>query len=292
MKIYGNKIGGGSSILTTPIQVTGLKAVGQDGGVLLTCDPVTEPSAPYLKDLWVVWKKKADGPIQNPYDGQHMTFAPSQPITSQPLSALKAEDKIKLPHADGKTFTKFKVIGQGMDGMPTGAVTLWYDDSIMNKQWNSSGDTNIYWDTCNLRGELNSTFYNQFHETVKNAVLVTSYYILKNTSTRVDLVDNVCLFAFSRMQYVEGRAIPYEGAQLPYFASNTQRAFTSNYWTITRAVSVASVWYMPASGDRGTGSQPALGMTQSLPVRPYMNLKPDTLISLNPDSDGCYTVLV
>lgn len=70
---------------TTPIQVTGLKAVGQDGGVALNIDPATEASYPYLKDYWVVWKKVSDGPIQNPYDGQHMTFDKPALVTGQDL---------------------------------------------------------------------------------------------------------------------------------------------------------------------------------------------------------------
>lgn len=73
-KIIGQKIGGGSSILTTPAQVTGLKATGKDGGVALSIDAPTGISYPYLKDYWVVWKKKSDGDILHPYDGQHMIF--------------------------------------------------------------------------------------------------------------------------------------------------------------------------------------------------------------------------
>lgn len=82
-KIIGQKIGGGSSILTTPIQVTGLKAVGQDGGVLLTCDPPTEASYPYLKDYWVTFKKASEGAIQHPYDGRHRIFPKPPAETGQ-----------------------------------------------------------------------------------------------------------------------------------------------------------------------------------------------------------------
>ena len=62
---------------TTPDQVTGFKAVSAEEGILLTIDPPTQESSPYLKDYWVTFKIASEGEIQHPYDVGHMIFEKS-----------------------------------------------------------------------------------------------------------------------------------------------------------------------------------------------------------------------
>ena len=75
--LFGKSVGGGSSLFTTPDQVTGLQAVSSEEGILLSVDQPTEESYEYLKDYWVTFKIASEGEIQHPYDGGHMIFEKS-----------------------------------------------------------------------------------------------------------------------------------------------------------------------------------------------------------------------
>lgn len=70
--LLGKSVGGGSSLFTTPDQVTGLQAVNTEEGIWISIDFPTEQSYPYLKDYWVTFKPASEGEIQNPYDGEYI----------------------------------------------------------------------------------------------------------------------------------------------------------------------------------------------------------------------------
>lgn len=291
--IFGKSIGGGSSILTTPIQVTGLKAVGQDGGVLLTCDPVTEASYPYLKDYWVVWKKVSDGPIQNPYDGQHMTFAAPPPgPTGQDLSALEIGSTLQM--MENNQNTKFILVHK--DYLTSGNVVLLREDIITMSIY---GSTNVY-----AGSSVDNYCVNDYllllPENVRNQILEidlpysTNKYS-QSTARRKAFIPSAAEVGIANMV----GAISFDGTLWSYFTANAtgnnkRIAYYNNNPTawITRNVNknenASNNTYYAVSN---TGSFVGQQVITSSGVRPAFCLPSTMQVSAQPDSQGDYTLV-
>lgn len=208
------------------------------------------------------------------------------------LSELAAEGKIKLPLTDETQSLKFKVLGQSLEGMPQGAVTVWYDDAAIQKQMNNVAST-VYYKNTTIRSYLIGEFLNQLHEKVRECIIPTTVTALSGQSATETFEDPICMFSLKQLGRTSS-GTPEEGAALSYFVSNTQRAYSEKYWTMTCYTANAGWYYfMESSGDPNITSFSITSQgTNSFAIRPYLNLNPDTPISDSPDADGYYTVLV
>lgn len=279
--IFGTSGQGKQLARTTPIQVTGLKALGENGGVSLSIDPPSEASYAYLKDYWVTFKKASQGAILHPYDGEHMVFPKGQaPAANQKLSELGVEGKVKIPLENG-AFMKWKIVGIGAEGMPSGAVTAWYDDVAFSRNINSPVIKT--YESSQLRTYLNGEFYNQFSASAKECIVPTPYSSYAISQMKI-LTDNVYIFSTKELG-LSGD----EGVALPYFSSNTQRAYTLRYWTREHYPTSAGYFYTVEANGQTLTPRDTTGVDA---IRPVMNLNPDAPVSFEADESGYYTLLV
>lgn len=287
-KIIGQKIGGGSSILTTPIQVTGLKATGKDGGIALSIDSPTEASYPYLKDYWVVWKKVSDGPIQHPYDGAHMTFDKPVLVTGQNLSNLTPGSTLKIME-NNKT-VPFLVLQAEYPNAGDNNVLLWRKDIHSLLAW---GSTNAYASSA-INTFLNEDYLLLLEEKVRSKIPTVSIpYTIGGGNTTSSTLDAKCFLlsnsevGFSTSQYVKA-----DGLAISYFSDNSKRISNYNgspynqhlrtpYTLNTQTVVVIM----------GDGSPNNFGSNSPFGICPAFCLPCDTLVSPEPDSDGDYTLV-
>lgn len=284
--------GGGSSILTTPIQVTGLKAVGQDGGVALNIDPATEASYPYLKDYWVVWKKKADGPIQNPYDGQHMTFAAQTGPAGQDLAKLAPGSTLKI--LENNVPTQFLVLQHGYPDADNGKTLLLRKNAYNKREWSSSG-LNEY-EKSSINTFLNNEYLLLLDEKVRSQVPAISLpYILRGNGeyTPSFLDCKVFLLSYTEVGFTGSPYAKTEGAAIAYFNSNDRRiAYFENtavdWWLRSPMTQYNNrVWFVDA-----TSTQNSTGVNDANRYcRPAFCLPGNTKVSLEPDSQGDYTLV-
>lgn len=289
--------GGGSSILTTPIQVTGLKAVGQDGGVALNIDPATEASYPYLKDYWVVWKKVSDGPIQNPYDGQHMTFAAGG-VTQNFLGDLPVGSSLKINYNNANV--KCLVLHHGKpsaiydDSFADTTILCFY--SIYEKsQWNNQ-EINDY-SQSTICSELNTTWLMRLNEPLRQQVKQVKVPYRSGTSGAVinSGADGVpCYFyllSAIEVGFQASSTIPADGALLSYFATNSRIAkyegVNAKYYLRTPHVNN----YNAAGLVNEQGDSAFQLCTIVDGIRPAFCLPSTIQVSLEPDSQGDYTLV-
>ena len=283
-KIIGQKIGGGSSILTTPIQVTGLKATGKDGGVALSIDPPTEASYPYLKDYWVVWKKKADGPIQHPYDGAHMTFAAGSPISGQTLANLTAGSTLKI--VENNTPVQFLVLQHGYPSSGGGNTLLLRKNIYSNMKFGGSGA----YSGSTVDNFLTNNYLLLLDSTVRSSLVRVSIpcYSVGQTS---NIDRSIFLLSGTELGFSTS-SMPIEGTAIPYFASNESRIAYLNqtvspYWTRSISTNTSRYsWYVLSTGTYYNDFN-----NSSIGVRPAFCLPGTTQVSLEPDSDGDYTLV-
>lgn len=274
---------------TTPIQVTGLKAVGQDGGVLLTCDPATEASAPYLKDLWVVWKKKADGPIQNPYDGQHMTFAAQTGPVGQDLAKLAPGSTLKI--VENNAPTVFYVAQQDYQSALNGSgnVLMLRKDCCDQTIWNNS--LSNYYGSCSLDSWFTNTYLLLLAEPVRN--VIPNIQIPCTAAPGSTVVENITrqVFALSLTEFgLTGNHVNVEGAQIPIANDVLIAKYNNsavNQFTRTQyANGTANIYYINSTGSAATGQA-----TMSGYPRPAFCLPSNIQVSLEPDASGDYTLV-
>lgn len=287
--IFGKSIGGGSSILTTPIQVTGLKATGKDGGVALSVDAPTEISYPYLKDYWVVWKKVSDGPIQHPYDGAHMTFAAGGPVSGQALGNLTAGSTLKI--VENNVPTVFYVAQQdyqsGLNG--SGNVLMLRKDCCDQTVWNNS--LSNYYGSCSLDSWFTNTYLLLLAEPVRN--VIPNIQIPCTAAPGSTVVENITrqVFALSLTEFgLTGNHVNVEGAQIPIANDVLIAKYNNsavNQFTRTQyANGVVNIYYINSTGSAATGQA-----TMSGYPRPAFCLPSTTQVSLEPDSQGDYTLV-
>jgi hypothetical protein len=262
--------GGGSSILTTPIQVTGLKAVGQDGGVALNIDPATEASYPYLKDYWVVWKKKADGPIQNPYDGQHMTFEKMLLPTSQNISDLAAGTMVKI--MENNVPKRFLVL---QNNLLVPQSTLLIKETVLSGGYTSTPPSYLI---GQVDAYLTDEYFPLLEESVRNALLEVSI-------TSFDVTENRKVFILSHDNM----------KNIPYFQNQQNRVAVSDSdnspttWLLQDYTENIGGEFSLVQPD---GSYFILTIIDDLNgIRPAFCLPSTTQVSLEPDSQGDYTLV-
>lgn len=288
--ILGNGGQGKQLARTTPIQVTGLKAVGQDGGVLLTCDPATEASAPYLKDLWVVWKKKADGPIQNPYDGQHMTFAAQTGPVGQDLAKLAPGSTLKI--VENNVATRFYVDKHDYESAlnGNGFSLLTRVDCYDKRAWDA-GNVNTYADS-DLDAFLNGDYKMLLEEKVRNAIVPTKFYYTPGNMNNTVTTLERDVFELSATELGMSQAyVNVEGSVLP-IAETLKIAYlnktASTQWTRSPSTNLSShAWFLTAGGTLDNAG----GTANSCGSRPSFCLPGNTKVSLEPDSQGDYTLV-
>lgn len=287
-KIIGQKIGGGSSILTTPIQVTGLKATGKDGGVALSIDSPTEASYPYLKDYWVVWKKKSEGPIQHPYDGQHMTFAKPPLVTGQDLANLAPGSTVKI--MENNQMVQFLVLQNGYPSSGDGNILLLRKDI---QSTSALGSNNAY-SGSTVDNFLTNDYFLLLNESVRNQIVEVSIpYTVGNGNTTVSTLSRqIFLLSATEMGFPNGTYVNTEGTAIPYFNSNSSRiayfnSSPTNWWLRTPFF-INTGTAVVISGD---GTSNNFSTSNPYGVRPAFCLPGTTQVSLEPDSDGDYTLV-
>ena len=276
--IFGKSIGGGSSILTTPIQVTGLKATGKDGGVALSIDSPTEASYPYLKDYWVVWKKASDGPIQHPYDGAHMTFAAGQPVSGQALGNLTAGSTLKI--VENNVPTQFLVLKLGYPTVDDANVLLLrkdlYGEMAFGNSSAYSGSTVDNW--------CQGVYTMLIEESVRNQMVEVSI-----ASNGASISRKAFILSATELGY-SGFVGAVEGTAIPYFNNNASRIAQYNGAAtdyFTRTANGGMVFLVPANG----GDLTIISPNGTRCARPAFCLPFTVQVSLEPDADGDYTLV-
>lgn len=272
---------------TTPIQVTGLKALGQDGGVLLTCDPPTEASYPYLQDYWVVWKKKSEGPIQHPYDGKHMTFAAGQPVSGQDLAKLAAGSTLKI--VENTVMVPFLVLKAGYPTVDDSNTLLIRKDIYITSAW---GSNNAYAGST-VDNFLTNDYLLLINESVRNQIVEVNipYTIGNGNNTVSTLSRKIFLLSATELGYT-GSYANTEGSMIPYLESDANKlayfeGSLANWWLRSPGTSgTVSSWYVQTTGalNRSDVSSP-------YGIRPAFCLPSTVQVSLEPDSDGDYTLV-
>lgn len=287
--ILGNGGQGKQLARTTPIQVTGLKAVGQDGGVLLTCDPATEASAPYLKDLWVVWKKKADGPIQNPYDGQHMTFAAQTGPVGQDLAKLAPGSTLKI--MENNVAVQFLVLQQGYPETGNGNTLLLRKDIYNTSAWNGT-TANAYAGSA-VDVFLTNQYLLLLEEKIRDAVVQAAIaYTPGNGDYTVTTIQRKVFLLSGTEVGFTAATLNTEGSTIPYFNTNERRIRTlqgeaSSWWLRSPRNNFNRYAYCVAvSGAIGDSET-----TTPRGVCPAFCLPSTMQVSLEPDSQGDYTLV-
>lgn len=272
---------------TTPIQVTGLKAVGQDGGVLLTCDPVTEASAPYIQDYWVTWKKASEGPVAHPYDGAHMTFAAGQPISGQDLANLAAGSTLKI--MENTVMVPFLVLKVGYPTVDDANVLLLRKDIYRNNVW---GTNNAY-SGSTVDNLLTNDYFLLLNESVRNQIVEVSIpYTIGNGNTTVSTLSRkIFLLSATELGYT-GSYANTEGIPIPYLESDANKlayfeGSLANWWLRSPSTSgPGSSWYVQTTGALNRST-----VNSRYGIRPAFCLPSTTQVSLEPDSDGDYTLV-
>ncbi len=281
--IFGTSGQGKQLARTTPIQVTGLKAVGENGGVALSIDPPSEASYAYLKDYWVTFKKASRGAILHPYDGEHMVFPKGEaPASGQPLSALAVGSKVKLPTTVEGTYIHKTIIAKGHMGYSPNSITVWPDDVEFSRALDSNVQTD--YSDSEIRTYLNTTYLSQFRTELIPYILVTSIVTVPQGGTATIIEDQVFLFSVKEMGL---SADKIEGTEIAYFDNDAKRAASEQpYFTRTKR-DVYSQFAVSKQGNLASAQA-----VNSFGIRPVMNLSGDILISKEPDDEGYYTLLV
>lgn len=293
--IFGTSGQGKQLARTTPIQVTGLKAVGQNGGVALSINPPSEASYAYLKDYWVTFKKASQGQIQHPYDGQHMVFPKDQaPAGGQPLSGLAVGSTLKI--LENNAAVPFLVL---QHGYPTTGVSANTDKTLLLRQdiydtrvWNS--ENNAY-ASSSIHAFLNGEYLLSIEESIRNRIpLITISYTVGNGNNTVSYIDvKAFLLSYTELGYPNHTDANVEGEAIEYFNGNDRRIARYNgeltRWWLRSAKKNS---YNVAWNVHSDGVWDFNGVTTVMGLRPAFCLPNDTLVSAQPDADGDYTLLV
>jgi len=293
--IFGTSGQGKQLARTTPIQVTGLKAVGENGGVALSIDPPSEASYAYLKDYWVTFKKASEGAILHPYDGQHMVFPKGEASASgQPLSALAVGSTLKI--AENGVPVQFLVLQHVYPNADSANTLLLRKDLVtQTSNWKNANSYPLAFVDGPIDGYLNNDYLSLLGASVKSlipeitiACTIAPDYVSANPTT---ISRKIFLLSATELGGSKN-TIPVEGTHIAYFDSDEKRIATRNsiaadWWTRTPVIrSSARAMLITASGlesDRAPATQ--------LGIRPAFCLPNDTLVSEQPDADGDYTLL-
>ena len=221
--LFGKSVGGGSSLFTTPDQVTGFKGEVSEEGIELRVDKPSEMSDLYLKDYWVTFKPSSQGDVEHPYDGNHLIFMknllPGTPIdTYDPGTIVKVREN--------EVLTEFYIAchdyEQTLNG--GGLTLLVRKDCYAMQMWDSSL-VNAY-ASSDLDTWLNATYKNVLDSTLLEVLPATKIvYTPGNGNTALNTLERA-IFALSATEMgksntyanVEGTALPIAATlQLAYF---------------------------------------------------------------------------
>lgn len=222
--LFGKSVGGGSSLFTTPDQVTGLQAVSSEEGILLSVDQPTEESYEYLKDYWVTFKLASEGEIQHPYDGEHIIFAKPPFIPGTPLEQIAVGSIIKIQ--ENQVFSDFYVACHDYESTlnGTGRTLVVRKDCFSMQVWDNAL-VNAY-ASSDIDSLLNTTYKNILDSALLEIIGTTKFvYTPGNGNTVLSTLERT-IFALSATELgksntyanVEGTALPIAATlQLAYF---------------------------------------------------------------------------
>ncbi len=280
--LFGKSVGGGSSLFTTPDQVTGLQAVSSEEGILLSVDQPTEESYEYLKDYWVTFKLASEGEIQHPYDGEHIIF--EKPALQQnTLSRLQPGTGIKLMEND--TPVRFILLKQGYESDDDGRTLLLRRDIYDTRPFGNSNYSESDIDTF-----LSGIYHNLLSPAVQSNLETVSIQCTSGLDV-ISIGRKIFLLSGTEVGFSE-LYMKQEGTPIPYFNDNTSRiallsGSATNWWTRShQAYNTSLIYTVMYNGTQGTFT----GNNKN-GLRPAFCLNgDDVLTSKEPDSDGDYII--
>lgn len=289
--IFGTSGQGKQLARTTPIQVTGLKAVGENGGVALSIDPPSEASYAYLKDYWVTFKKASQGAILHPYDGEHMVFSKGQaPAGGQPLSALTVGSTLKI--TENSTPTQFLVLQHVYPNADSANTLLLRKEPAVTHRWGDG--TTPWYGNSSINSYLENTYYLTLDSSVKDLIPEVSI-VCQMQLGYVNTEPYLCKVFLLSATELGGQEVSkaVDGYPIPYFSdANSRKAF---------AGSSAATWWTRSGSDEypqlpvavnTDGNFIAETRNEPFYARPAFCLPNDVLVSEQPDADGDYTLLI
>lgn len=227
----------------------------------------------------------------------------------QEISLLPVGGTVKLNV--GEVPYKFIIVNQGNPGeiYDESCNGTWllmeeaYEETI---QWNSADND---YENSNMHSYLNGTFLGQFDESIQAVIKQVKIPYHKGTgssgtiqSGANGLSAKVFLLSGYEMGWTTSNSpyFPIDGVKLSYFESGTatsanakRRCYqggTATGWWLRSASNddTVKVFYVTANGayavyDRTGGD--------AYRTRPAFVLPSDFLVSLEPDADGCYTLI-
>ena len=297
MDLNGVILWGGSGkelTRTLPNPATGFKATVEERGIVLSCDGPSEVSGAYLKDYWVVYKKVSEGEIEHPYDGEHLIFEGLPPVSGQKLSALEIGSRVKI--RENGVLTNFLVV---QHGYPTLGVDAGQDNTLLLRRdiydtrvWNSGNNAYV---SSSIHTFLNEEYLSLIEESIRSMIpLISLPYTVGNGNNTVSYIDvKAFLLSHTELGYPSHNDANMEGTAIEYFNGNDRRVAryngeTARWWLRSARKNSNNVaWNVHSDGIWDFN-----GVTTVMGLRPAFCLPGDTLVSLEVDAEGCYTILV
>ena len=211
--LFGKSVGGGSSLFTTPDQVTGFRGEASEEGIELRVDKPSEMSDLYLKDYWVTFKPSSQGDVEHPYDGSHLIFMKNL-LPGTPINTYEPGTIVKV--RENEVLTEFYIACHDYESSlnGTGRTLLVRKDIYSLGQWNNP-DRNSY-SGSSVDNLLNTTYKALLPTDVQNAMGTTTFpYTIGNGNSTLSTLDR-SVFILSNTEL----GVPYsqanvEGSTLP-----------------------------------------------------------------------------